>query len=254
MLFGRGSLGIMLIEEIKKQIRLDDLWARLYLLCVECDWLRRILFPEQSNSVLIGQSCSTHTVIMKDATLSLFAASMGLRIQCLLEDGLPSTGEILLTRICDQYGLFSEKLSVAKSLVVPTLIERRWSVRILDPVAERMKEQALASGENETGGCLIGSVFLAAKSIIITDILPPPPDSISTPSLFILGTEGLEKKIKNIEQKSNAKVTYLGTWHSHPRGGAASSTDKKTAIKLLFVRNYEPTVCLIWTPTGIIQV
>ena len=51
-----------------------------------------------------------------------------------------------------------------------------------------------------------------------------------------------------------SKVTYLGTWHSHPRGGTASGTDKDTAVRLLFVRHYEPTVCLIWTPNGLIQV
>ena len=96
--------------------------------------------------------------------------------------------------------------------------------------------------------------FLYAKTITITGLIPAPPDSIERPDLFILGVEGLEMKIKNTEKKTNGKVTYLGTWHSHPFGGSASQTDKKTFKKLLFVRNYEPTICLIVTPYQIIMV
>lgn len=70
----------------------------------------------------------------------------------------------------------------------------------------------------------------------------------------MLGTEGLEEQIKSIEKKTNGKVTYLGTWHSHPHGGNASDTDDNTYNKLLFVRNYEPTVCLIVTPQDVLQV
>lgn len=254
MLFGSGALGVTLIEGKDKQTRLDDLWANLYLHSIGDTLLRSILFSEQKNSVLIGQSCGSYTVVMSDANLSLIAASMGLRIQCILEDGFPDTGEIMLSRITDKYGLSSSRYAVANSIEVPSITPKDWNVRISGSVVERMKNQSIQSGENETGGCLMGSVFLAAKSVIITDILPPPSDSISSPSLFILGTDGLEAKIKTIERKTHGKVTYLGTWHSHPHGGAASDTDKNTAIKLLFIRHYEPTVCLIWTPDGLIQV
>jgi len=254
MLFGGGTLGITFIEGKGRQTRLDDLWAYLYLYSIEFDWLCNSLFSEQKRPMMIGQSCSSFTVVMSDAQLSLFASCMGLRIQRILEDGLPDNGEIILSRISDQYSLLSEIINIEKSFEVPAIIKRDWHVRISDSVVRRMEEQSLASGAYETGGCLIGSVFLTAKSIIITDILPPPLDSQSSPTMFILGTAGLEKKIKTIERKTNGKVTYLGTWHSHPRGGAASDTDKKTAIRLLFVRHYEPTVCLIWTSNGIIQV
>ena len=107
---------------------------------------------------------------------------------------------------------------------------------------------------NETGGALLGSVFLYSKTVVITDIIDAPPDSVETPTFFILGIEGLEGKIKDAEKKTNGKVTYLGTWHSHPYGGSASETDKRTFEKLLFVRNYEPTVCLIVTKNEIIEV
>ena len=254
MLFGSGALGITFIEGKDRQSRLDDLWASLYLYSIEVDWLRNILFTEQKKSVLIGQSCSSFTAIMSDANLSLYASCMGLRIQKVLEEDFPDSGEIILSRISERYNLLSEKVDVSKCYEIPALIKKVWSLRVSDTAIKKMEEQAFVAGANETGGCLIGSVFLNAKSIIVTDILPPTPDSQSSPIMFILGIVGLEKKIKTIEQKTNGKVTYLGTWHSHPRGGTASDTDNKTAMRLLFVRHYEPTVCLIWTPNGLIQV
>ena len=254
MLFGGGVLGITLIEGNNRQTRLDALWADLYLHAKDISWLRDILFSEQKTSVLIGQSCSSHTVVMNDARLSMIAACMASRIQKILEEGFPDTGKIMLSRTDDQYNLSSVEYDVSKSIVVPSIIEKEWNVQILDTVIEKMKVQSSQAAENETGGCLVGTVFLTAKSIVITDILPPPSDSISSPSMFILGTEGLEKRIKTIERMTNGKATYLGTWHSHPHGGKASDIDKNTAERLIFVRNYEPTVCLIWTPKGLIQI
>ena len=64
----------------------------------------------------------------------------------------------------------------------------------------------------------------------------------------------VNSEIKDTEKKTNGKVTYLGTWHSHPYGGKASQIDNRTYGKLLFVRNYEPTVCLIITHHDVIMV
>lgn len=253
-LYGGGKLGVMFVEGKDGRTSLDDLWAYLYLYSLEHDWLQKILYSEQKNSVPIGQSCRSHTVVMSDANLSMFAASMSLRIQRILEDGFPDSGEITLNRIGDECSFIPERLSISNSTEVQAITKKEWNVRVLHSVIDRMKKQSLAAGENETGGCLIGSVFLPAKSIVVTDILLPPPDSTASPSLFILGKEGLKERVKTIERKTNAKVTYLGTWHSHPHGGTVSDTDKNTTQRLLFVRNYEPTVCLIWTPEGVIQI
>jgi len=242
-IYGGGILGLSLIEAIDKSFALEDLWATLYSRCIENEWLREIIFSEQKENVPIGQGCNSQTVIMKDASLSLFASSMSLIIQNILETSLPRKGEIILTRILNEIDLHSERIETPGAMDIPAITKKDWNVKMLGHVPEKMAKQSLAAGSNETGGCLIGSVFLISKSIIITDTLPPPPDSISTPTLFILGTEGLERRIKTIERKTHGKVTYLGTWHSHPHGGGASSTDEKTASKLLFVRNYH--CCLI---------
>ncbi len=254
LIYGGGTLGVSLIESSKKNVSLSDLWGELYFLCLEKEWLREIIFSEQKESVSVGQGCGSYTVVMKDATLSLFAAAMSLIDQNVLETSLPNDGHIVLARIHGDTDLSSERIEVKAANDVPSATKKSWDVRVLDRVLKKMEQQSQAAGRNETGGCLIGSVFDVPRSIIITDILPPPPDSVSTPKVFILGTEGLEARIKVIEKRTNGKVTYLGTWHSHPCGGGPSGTDEKTAMRLVFVRNYEPTVCLIWTPEGVVQI
>jgi integrative and conjugative element protein (TIGR02256 family) len=214
----------------------------------------KMLFSSQNNEISIGQSCSSNTLIMSDAAISLYAASCSLQIQKILEDGLPETGKLLLMKQGDIGDLSTEKFDIPNSMVIRSLRPKNWQTHLSSSVEKRMRELSSRKQPNETGGVLLGSVFLNAKTIVITDILDAPSDSIETHTEFVLGTEGLETQIKDIERKTNGKVTYLGTWHSHPFGGGASETDKKTSAKLLFVRNYEPTVCLIWTPTEVVEV
>ncbi|MFH1883489.1 MAG: Mov34/MPN/PAD-1 family protein [Planctomycetota bacterium] len=249
-----GAHGILLLESVQRETQLTDLWAHLYRLVMDNPSVRKILFDQQRNRVSIGQSCSSYTLVVSDAQISLYAASFSLRIQTVLEDGLSRNGQIVLAS-CDEVGnLSSEVLNIPQSIEIQSIIEKNWEVRLSSVVADRMREAAQKGQPNETGGVLLGSVFMNAKVIVVVDILPPPSDSVQTPALFVLGIEGLEKEIKRIEQQTCGKVTYLGTWHSHPGGGAASDTDKRTSERLLFLRNYEPTVCLIWTPDEIFEV
>ena len=245
----------MLLENATKTIRLIDIWAHLYSESLENKTIRKILFSStNTNSMLIGQSCSSQTMIGDDALISLLGSSMSLKIQNCLENGLPENGEISFLNYNENYSLKTNTLVVPKSNEIESTSSKEWKVLITEPVSKKLKEAMLKKSPNETGGVLLGTVFMFAKTMIITNILDAPPDSIESPSLFVLGTEGLEKQIKQIENKTNAKVTYLGTWHSHPYGGSASGTDKDTFKKLIFIRNYEPTVCLIVTPHEILQV
>ena len=251
-LYGHGRYGLMLIEN--KINRLTDIWANLYYQSLTNDSLRSVLFSLDEKNVQIGQSCSSQTMVVDDARISLIAATMSLKIQNIIENGLPEKGEVLFINYNDNYTLKTEIITSLGCKVVQSIKKHDWQVLLSDSVHEQMKEIMLMKIPNETGGVLIGTVFLYAKTIVITGILPAPPDSIENRNLFVLGTEGLEKRIKELEKKTNGKVTYLGTWHSHPQGGSASPKDKNTNNKLLFVRNYEPTVCLIITQNEVLLV
>jgi len=253
-LYGRGRYGLLLSENERKTISLTDIWSYLYYRALTDTEIHQVLFESSQDNVMIGQSCSSQTMIVDDARISLMAATMSLRIQHALEVGLSSNAEILLTQFDDNYSLKTRIYPVQEFITVQSVQEKEWKVFISESVIEQMRNIMYDKSPNETGGVLLGSVFLYPKTIVITGIIAAPPDSIETPTLFIVGLEGLEKKIKDTEKRTNGKVTYLGTWHSHPRGGKASPTDERTFKKLLFVRNYEPTVCLIITENQVIMV
>lgn len=253
-LYDHGKFGILLAENAKRTSQISDLWAHLYLMSIHSTEIRQMLFSSHQEQITIGQSCSSNTLVMSDAHISLFASTFSLRIQSFLEDGLPASGELLMVTT-GQFGSLSvDRFEIPDSLAVSPLRPKNWQVRLSSSVEKRMREASRRKAPNETGGVLLGTVFLNAKVVVITDIIDPPPDSVERPTHFVLGTEGLETQIKSIEKKTNGKVTYLGTWHSHPFGGGASATDNQTSARLLFVRNYEPTVCLIWTPSGVLEV
>lgn len=253
-LYRKSRYGLLLIENKERTSRLTAIWAYLYHTSLADTEIRKTLFSQNLESVLIGQSCSSQTLVVDDARISLMAATMSLRIQGILETGLPDNSEILLSGYDDNYSLTSKTYFVPEFDKIILSQKRDWDVYISKPVIAEMRKMMHKKAPNETGGALLGSVFLYPKTIVITGFIKAPPDSIEKPALFFMGIEGLEQQIKNTERMTKGKVTYLGTWHSHPHGGGASSTDKGTFKKLLFVRNYEPTVCLIITESQVIMV
>lgn len=253
-LYGRGRSGLMLTENTNRTGSLAGIWAHLYHNALKDDDIHGILFSSSLENVSIGQSCSSQTMVVDDARVSLMAATMSLKMQHILEAGLPKNAEILFAQYDEHYSLKTVVHTVPDFIPVKPILKKEWTVFISEPLIDRMRNIMHHKSPNETGGALLGSVFLYPKAVVITDIIDAPPDSVETPTLFILGVEGLEQKIRDTEKRTNGKVTYLGTWHSHPHGGKASQTDEGTFKKLLFVRNYEPTVCLIITEYEVVMV
>jgi hypothetical protein len=253
-IYDRGHSALLLIENRDKSSRLTCIWAYLYYLTLSDTEIRKTLFTSNLRDVQIGQSCSSQTLIVDDARISLFATTMSLRIQEILESGFPEDSEILFSKYDSNYSLTSTTYTVPRCVKIHSRRKQDWEVYIFGSVIAEMRDIMNEKAPNETGGALLGSVFLYPKVIVITRLIKAPPDSMETPSLFVIGVEGLEQKIKDTEKITNGKVTYLGTWHSHPHGGGASHTDEQTFKKLLFVRNYEPTVCLIITEDEVILV
>lgn len=244
-LYGRGRYGLLLLEGRSKTSRLSDIWAHLYYRSLLDSSLQMALFSAEGTSINIGQSCSSRTMVVDDARISLMAATMSLRIQAALEDGLPKHSKALFIEYHDNYSLTTHFISIPECVPVNSTTGRDWQVRLSRRVHEEMKRHMLERCPDETGGVLVGSVFLYARTVVVTGVIPAPLDSIEERDRFVLGIDGLKRAISSIEQKTNGKVTYLGTWHSHPLGGGASLIDKATYQKLVRVRRREPTVCLI---------
>jgi len=249
-LYNNGKSGLLVFENKKKDINLIQLWALIYLRTCDDINLQNTLFKTKQEQINIGQSCSSQTMKTTDAQISLIAAAMSIKIQDILSNIETNNSGVIF------YNYENENL-LTKTFVIPNFEvfnNTEWSIYISHDVIKIMKELMDLKCPNETGGVLMGTVFQYPKKIVITKLVKAPVDSKEQTNLFVLGTQDLCKNIRNIENKTNGKVTYLGTWHSHPRGGRASSIDKTTFEKLLSVRNNEPTVCLIITPNELFLV
>jgi integrative and conjugative element protein (TIGR02256 family) len=238
----------MLSEDKNRSNRLITIWAHIYFKALTDKDIRKAIFSSNMHNVLIGQSCSSQTMVVDDARISLMAATMSIKIQRYLEMNLPENAEIIFSKYNDDdYSLQTTIYTVPKCIEIKSHINRDWKVLISEPVIKKMKTIMNSKIPNETGGVLIGSIFQFPKTIVVTEIIDAPLDSIESPNFFVLGIDGLKQKIYATEKQTNGKITYLGTWHSHPYGGKASSIDHKTFKHLQFIRNNEPTICIVVT-------
>jgi integrative and conjugative element protein (TIGR02256 family) len=191
---------------------------------------------------------------MPDARVSLFAAGMAecARQVLELENGEPKGGELWIG-ILDEYqlGITWKCLRIEPVMVLKVRIQNPWEIRILPRAVNQITEEAKIWGETETGGVLVGRISLPNRRFTVSRVLEAPPDSTRSPSSFVLGVEGLKEKVLEIHDKSGGTLSYVGTWHSHPKGGKASSIDKNSLKRIRRLRFGAPAVGLIWTPYGI---
>ena len=69
---------------------------------------------------------------------------------------------------------------------------------------------------NETGGVLLGIVDRTRKSIHIAHALPPPDDSVGSPTAFKRGVLDLAAQVNAASAATQHQLRYVGEWHSHP--------------------------------------
>lgn len=89
----------------------------------------------------------------------------------------------------------------------------------------------------ETGGLLLG--YWAAEGVIITMVTGPGPKSKHRLSSYLPDNKFDSDQIAEIYTKTNGVTTYLGDWHSHPKGGSGLSKDD--IITLFNISNFEPS-------------
>lgn len=248
-LVNNGKSAFMLIESKTKATALSHIWAYIYHLSLSDSKLSSSLFSRQGKHIVLGQSCSSTTMIVDDATISSYAALMSLKLQNILEKGLNDSACFF------HYSL--EKYNIITSQIIVPMFQKletqcsEWNVYILPELVSKILKTIDQELPKETGGVLLGSVFFPSKEIFITEIIEAPEDSVLEVSSFKLGINGLEPKVKSIEAASCKHIIHLGTWHSHPVETAASALDKATHEEMKSLRKNVPTCCLIFTKTKI---
>lgn len=107
-------------------------------------------------------------------------------------------------------------------------------IGVPERVVAAMRREAERSYPRESGGVLLGYIDAEdAKQIEVLKQIGPGPDARHEPHRFEPDGEWQAQLIAATYENSGRIVTYLGDWHSHPRGGRKpSGLDRSTARKI----------------------
>lgn len=238
-----GAIGTFAMEGERRNPDIGDLMSETY---------RRLSTVELAGNAAapasIGEGCSSVTMTMSDARISMFAAPMS-ELVAKFTKAPPSGGVLMVGRVGDDdVSLTWERIEVPAVTVVP--LDGTTSVaRVSAHVTQQIEAEVERWPKVETGGVLMGRYSEVADAFYVTDILKAPPDSTRSASEFVLGTQGLAEQISDYIAHHSGTLYCLGTWHSHLKAQGASGTDQNTATILAHAR-IAPSLLLIHTPTG----
>lgn len=254
-MLARGAVCFVALEGHQRATRIDDLMGHLYARCRVDDALRTRLSkePNIADELYVGQSCSSFTTVMPDSRISRSAASVAMKLESWLHQGVPRDGALSVgIEDVDGAGMQWTTYTVPTSTVLTTESDGGWEIRVISPVANTIENEARHWGRHETGGALLAHVYPERRTIVIADVIDAPEDSKRTPSHFTLGVKGLETSLQKAHRDTCGHLRYIGTWHSHPSGGALSSTDINTLKALASEACGLPMLVLVWTPRGLL--
>lgn len=248
-ILAEGEIGVLAIEGPGRNPNVGDLVVRFWDERIQNMNLGAKLgnHSESMQRHAIGQGCSSYTMVMPDARVSLFAAGMAERARQVLEED-PTHSEIWIGMLDEQkMGVSWKRIILGETVVIR---KSGWEIRLIGEVADQIQRDALSWGNIETGGALIGNVSVIHRRITISRVVEAPPGSMRSQTQFLLGTQGLKSQVMDVWSRSGGSLTYAGTWHSHPMGGDHSDRDKTTLLAMREHRLGAPCVSLIWTPRG----
>ena len=252
-LFAGGRVGIVTVEGPDRNPSTTDLIAELYALLGEHPDLASIIFDRDAavSRQETGQGCGSLTMTMSDGRLSLFAAAMSEHLLVRQRQGLPEEdGELLIGRLSeDGLGLTWRAHRISPSIVVPTRNGEAWKVHVHPRALAKMQEEVSRWPDVETGGVLMGRLSEFSRVAHVVDVIEAPADSRRARDEFVLGTEGLQQRMREYSETVGWSLYCLGTWHSHLSPGGPSAKDRATAGAVAVAR-LTPSIFLITTPKG----
>ncbi len=224
-----GSAVVVLQEDVSRTLDLASLEALYYAeICHNrslCDHLR-----PGDQAVVSGGQCRAVTSRIpasKAAILSNIAASVLGKIM------LSSDPSITIASINADGGTNMHR--VTPTIGSMSVNANGWKICLADAVARKLQNFRDAHLPSETGGILLGVVDHARKRIEISMGLEAPPDSSASPSSFERGVQGAIDSIAEARARTMHQLTYVGEWHSHPRG-ARTTPSLTDAAQLVMLR------------------
>lgn len=116
---------------------------------------------------------------------------------------------------------------------------------------EFIKQESAHSGDNETGGVLIGYRTTDGKYVILK-ATGPGEKAIRTKTRFEKDEQHCQAKLENALRELGDKGLYLGEWHYHPAGSnEPSGLDIKSLTEIAAQNNYriDKPVMIILSPS-----
>lgn len=215
---------VMLAEDTKRQLRLDDLEMLYYRAVVNDPELAGHLEVDDS-MMRYGASCRDVSVLISQTSVGTLAGIGSAAIQQTHED---KGAAIRVWRMHPR----TQSVSVI-DVELDDFVEVNqygWRVRLSRELFAVMLARREDRLPNETGGILIGGVDHARRCLHIVEAIGSPPDSEEWPTMYIRGVEGLQAERERIVTATAGNLDYLGEWHSHPRG--ASTRPSKDDAKV----------------------
>jgi len=233
-LYSEGRIGLLSVEGEGRNPSSSDLILEFYAAVRESDSLRELLFSHEQSLARqeIGQGCGSVTMLLSDAQISLFAASMAHQIMEWQSNSLPEEQGQILIGSSEGMGLTWDSISVEPFVVVNAENEQGWTVRVSPRAQAKISADCAQYPTVETGGIIMGAVSEYRKTITVIDVLPAPADSTRSAGKFELGVDGVLTSIGKYASSSGSVLYCVGTWHSHLAETGASPLDYKTAEKI----------------------
>jgi integrative and conjugative element protein (TIGR02256 family) len=238
-----GNSAVLLAEDSASNIRLLSLEGQYYRAIINNDWGKTHL-NGHLGTYWSGGSCRDISVALSYSRVLAHAACLAEQIQEVenhagaiirVWERTPETGAVVM---------FEVPAHCARVMKYGDL-----DVYIDQGLEAKLHEMRTEKIPCETGGILLGYYDLSAGFLVVVDAMPAPPDSISTPTSFERGTEGVLERLEEVSQLTADIVGYIGEWHSHPPGYSASpSRDdllQLTQLALGMAQDGLPAISLI---------
>jgi len=208
-----GNSLVVTAEDKKRRFRLDWLEMLHYRAVLQEPALGKSLQPTDSR-FRYGNSCRdvSTQLAQDDAVIWAGTASKAIRQ--------------LFSEHAAKVRIFSANPSGGTSVFEQPVMPFRevklgaWIVRFDKFVLDKLASSRKGKLPNETGGVLLGHFDTQRSACSIVDIVESPPDSEEWPTSYIRGCAGLQQKVREAETQTLDQISYVGEWHSHPKGAA----------------------------------
>lgn len=206
-----GNDSVLLFEDVERIIRADVLELQYYRAILENDWGTKHL-KNHNGALRTGGGCRDISMVISNELIKFHGSLLARQIRFGKTD---NRAQIKIWSLDDSIG----QLNAYMVPISPPKVERLsngWKVVYDDFIYLKLFKLREKFLPNETGGVILGYRDQKLKNIYIVDVCEEPKDSISTPTTFIRGSDGLSDYIKQCNERTAKVVHYIGDWHSHP--------------------------------------